>query len=89
MKTWKQVKMVYGQFLAESNLKQPGRRISALAKIEECLMLTYPSLLKGYALFTHFDKNELKDRFELWKGKKLNGAENQVINDFYKLAGSK
>lgn len=89
MKTWKQVKLEYHQFLDSAKLKQPERRISALNKIEECFKLTYPSLLKGYALFTHFDKEELKVRFKLWKGKELNGAENQVINDFYKLAESK
>jgi hypothetical protein len=86
MKTWKQVELEYAQYLEKIKLKYPHRRISALHKIEECLKATYPSLLKGYALFTQIDKKELKERFRNWKGKNLNGPESQVINDFYKLA---
>jgi hypothetical protein len=86
MKTWKQIKAEYAQYLHGRDLKQPQRRISALNKVEQCLQSTYPSLLKGYSLFTHLDKAELKERFKAWKGENLNGAESQVINDFYKLA---
>ena len=86
MKNWKQIKAEYAQYLNDKGLKQPQRRISALNKIEQCLRSTYPSLLKGYVLFTHIDKNELKGRFRSWKGGNINSAESQVINDFYKLA---
>ena len=86
MKTWTQVKTVYFLYLAEKKLKQPQRRVSALKKIEACLQSNYPGLFKGYALFTQIEKDELKDRLKNWKGKALNGAENQVINDFYRLA---
>ncbi len=86
MKTWKQVKSEYNGFLDSLELKQPQRRISALNKIEQCLKANYPGLFKGHALFTQVEKSDLKDRYKHWKGKNLNGAESQVINDFYKLA---
>ena len=86
MKTWNQVISQYLKYLAEIELKRPQRRLLALAKIEACLKSAYPSLLKGYSLFTQIEKSELKDRFMDWKGKNINGAESQVINDFYKLA---
>ncbi len=86
MKTWTQVKKEYGQYLDAIKLKNPSRRISALDRIEQCLRTYYPAILKGYVLFTQIEKNELKEQFRAWKGKEINGAENQVFNDFYKLA---
>ena len=86
MKTWSQIKLTYKQFLEERNLKQPNRRLSALHKIEECLRASYPSFFKGHALFTQVNKSEMKERYEHWKGRNINVAESQVINDFYKLA---
>ena len=88
MKTWKEIKSKYIQYLLALDLKQPERRISALNKIEDYFKATYPSMLKGYTLFSQIDKSTLKVNISNWKGQKLNGAENQVINDFYKLAGN-
>ncbi len=60
-------------------------RLTALSDIEVYLREQFPSLLNGNTNFIHIDKGELKSKYEAWKGKRLNGAENQVFNDFYKL----
>jgi hypothetical protein len=86
MRTWIQVKTEYTRYLSEKRLKQVSRRMSALNKIERLLLSSYPSLLKGHALFALIDKDELKEKITHQKGAKINGAESQVINDFYKLA---
>lgn len=84
MRTWKQISEIYPAFL-QKKIKTPGRRLSALTKIELYLRELYPSILKGHTSFTHIDKSDLRNKFEAWKGKKINGAESQVFNDFYAL----
>lgn len=84
MKTWKQVNDIYSAYL-QNNVRSPKLRLNALTKIEQYLKEQYPSLLNGFTDFIHIDKFELRDKYEIWKGKKINGAESQIFNDFYKL----
>jgi hypothetical protein len=86
MKTWKHISHKYADYLSNKKLAKPNIRLSQLSRIEQYLQEIYPGILKGNADFIHISKFELRSRYEKWKGKKINGAESQVFNDFYKLA---
>jgi hypothetical protein len=83
MKTWKEVSKIYPDYLKRIKNSQP--RLSALVKIEEYLQERFPKLLQGDINLTNIGKKELKNKYEGWKGLKLNGAEEQVFNDYYKI----
>jgi hypothetical protein len=85
MKTWKQISNQYHKYLIDKELKEPKIRLAALHKIERFLKENYPSIINGSTNFIHIDKFELRNKYELWKGKNITGAESQVFNDFYKI----
>jgi hypothetical protein len=84
--TWNRIKEEYDSYLRFIGLKQPERRINALHRVEEYVKTTHPSVYSGHALFTAINKDDLKHKFQNWKGRNISGAESQVINDFYKLS---
>lgn len=84
MKSWKQISEEYSEFLSE-NIKNHQPRISALIKIEKYIQEQYPDIINKNIEFNGIPISELKDNYQVWKGKDLNGAEEQVFNDFYNL----
>jgi len=85
MKTWNEVTKMYPAYL-KFQVKVPGLRMAALSKIEKSIKDYAPNLLKGNYMFMHIAKEDLKEKYEGWKGTVLNGAEKQAINDLYKLS---
>jgi hypothetical protein len=86
--TWTQIVDKYPGYLTEIKLKQPKRRISALHKIEQYLQSCNLEIINGNILIAQINKLEFKQKYESYKGCNLNGAETQVINDFYKISTS-
>jgi len=88
MKTWNSFKTSYPEYLQSKGVKTL-RRVSSLQKIEQFCREENVNLPEDIFSFLKKYKEELKMRFESWKGKKINGAESQAFNDFFNWVCSK
>lgn len=58
-------------------------RYNALDKVIDFISIKKPEVIKNVSLLGDIGKKQLKDDYEQSKGIKINGAENQAINDLY------
>lgn len=86
MKTFKEAKAGYLKDHLSKGLKQPQRRLNALASIEKTIIVNDPSLMTGSKLFEEYDNHRFQVLYAEWKNKPLSGAEKSVIVGLFKFA---
>jgi len=86
MKNYSDAKKSYIQDHLSKNLKEPERRLNALAAFEKAIQTNSPEFLDDDNLFRKFDKETLSRQYLKWKGKPLSGAEKSVIVGLFKFS---
>ena len=86
MKEYNEVKREYIKDHLKQTLKEPERRLNALAAIEKIIRSNSPELLQSDNLFRTFSKNQFFTQYLDWKGKPLSGAEKSVIVGLFKFS---
>ncbi len=69
--------------LNSRNLKKPQIRKNALEKVCKYISEYEQIYLHNQNVILPKDKNEFKNEYERYKGIKMNGAEDSIINEIY------
>ena len=69
--------------LNSRNLKKPQIRKNALKKVCKYISEYEQIYLHNQNVILPKDKNEFKNEYERYKGIKMNGAEDSIINEIY------
>jgi len=86
MKTYNDAKKAYVKDHLSKDLRAPQIRLNALERIESTVQKFDKELLSGSNLFIKYSKMEFSEKYELWKGYSLNGAEKSVIVGLFKFS---
>lgn len=86
MRNWTQTKKAYIKDHLSKYLRQPERRLNALAAIERKFAEEFPELLKDEHVFMNIKKMYFLKLCECLKGSLLSNAEKSVVNGLYKFS---
>jgi hypothetical protein len=84
--TWHELKQAYLDDHSSKALKSPKIRINALGNIENIIKAHYSEIFENPSILLKIEKNNFKEMIAKFKdNSRLNGAEESVINGFYKF----
>jgi hypothetical protein len=86
MNSWAIAKKRYINIHEQKDLKQPSRRLNALAAIEKMIDEKYPKLLSDPNIFKNITQDDFTAKYYKAKGKSLSSAEKSVIHGLYNLS---
>lgn len=86
MKNWSEAKSAYIKDHLSKPLKQPERRLHALAAIKRAFNEKDSGVLKDKDLFSKLNQDAFLKKYLGLKGKALSNAEKSVIRGIYKFA---
>lgn len=83
---WQELKKAYLDDHSSKALKSPKIRINALSNIENIIKAHHSEIFEKPSLLLNIEKNNFKEMIAKFKDNgRLNGAEESVINGFYKF----
>ena len=82
---WFQLRNIIRKEIEEANLKSPKTRIGGLESVDELIRTHFPDISKNPSLIRKISKEKLKAMLSGKKGRALNGAEESIVNNIYKL----
>ena len=80
---WEIIKKSIVDDLQSRGLKDPGRRMSALEKIEALMRQYFPEYIESPEELKYVEKETFKYMLAKKKGYVLNGAEKSIVNEIY------
>lgn len=81
---WKEIIKSIEEDLLSRNLKQPSRRLNALAKIDNIFKQHFKKYVENPKLLDSIVKDDLKSHLaKIEKVQELSGAESSIINEIY------
>jgi hypothetical protein len=81
---WNEIIKAIREDLLSRNLKQPNRRLNALAKIDTIMKQHFKKYVENPKLLNSIIKDDLKSEIaKIEKVQELSGAESSIINEIY------
>ena len=85
MDNWTKLKKLYVNDHLAKDLAKPEIRLNAVESLEKLMRQHLPEFVKQPKFMKQIDKKQFVKMLEIKKGSKLNGAQESVINGFYKF----
>ena len=85
MARWDIIKQTIIDDLNSRSLKKPSIRINAIGRMDIIVRRLYPEYLDDMDAVKNIGKEAFKKQIENGKGRKLNSAEQSVINDIFRI----